>query len=118
RPLLPLPHGGGAPPLAAVVREVEAAGGTGRRRSGRRPDAVRTGELGEALLRLAGEPPRLVRLPPDLVGAPHSRLVLRRLRTGDRRRRRPEVVPRLHVGRPDPGRGRARHVVLLGAVAL
>ena len=118
RPLLPVPHRGRAPALAAVVREVEAAGGPGRRGGGRRPDAVRARELGEALLRLAGEPAGLVRLPPDLVGAPHPGLVLPGLRPGHRLGRRPDVVQRLHVGRPHAGRGRPRHLVLLGAVAL
>ncbi len=68
-------------------------------------------------LRWMNEHPRLVRLPPALVGPPDPRLVLRerpRQRgSGEARRLRP-VQP----AGPHPGPGRARHLVLLGPLAL
>ena len=83
-PLLPLRHGGGALPVGAVVRQGAPPGGSGRRRGPRRRRALRAPPLGEALPAVDGGPARLDHLPPDLVGAPHPGLVLRRLRGGDR----------------------------------
>ena len=61
--------------------------------------------------------PPLVRLAPALVGAPASRLVLRRVR-GDLRRRRGARALRCVRRRASARRGRPRHVVLLGALAV
>ncbi len=123
-----------------VDAKTSCSAGAGRR--ARRRDPVRAEELGEDLLRVAGKYSALVRLPPALVGTSDSRLVLalgrllRRgngrsgLRGGARRRRR--------AGRARRGggagarnttrcrladdlqarRGRARHLVLLGPVAV
>ncbi len=80
-------------------------------------DPVRAGPLREDLLRLDGADPRLVRVPPALVGPPHPRLVL----PGRARHRGPPGPGRLrHLrrGRAGPGRGRARHLVLERAVAV
>ena len=67
------------------------------------------------LPRLAREHPPLVHLAPDLVGPPDSRLVLpRRARHG--RRGDPGRMRRVRLDRAPPGRGRPRHVVLLGAL--
>ena len=79
--------------VAAVVRQGRPAGPGGRRRGafgrGRGQPAVD----GRALLRLGGQPARLVHQPPAVVGPPHPGLVLtRRRRAGvprARARRRP-----------------------------
>ncbi len=67
--------------------------------------------------RLARERSRLVHLAPDLVGAPDPDLVLpgraHRLRRDGAGRLR-----RVRLDRADPGDGRARHVVLVGALAV
>ena len=70
-----------AEPAMAAVRE--------------RTDPDRSPAVGEYLLRLDGEHPRLVHLPADLVGAPDSRLVLRPLRRnhGGQGRTRPPAPP-------------------------
>ena len=59
----------------------------------------------------------LVRLAPALVGTPAAGLLLRRLR-GDVRRRGAAGALRELRRRAPPGRGRARHLVQLGAVAV
>ena len=94
RPLLPLPHRGRAAAVAAVVRGHQAAGRAGHGGGPLRADPVRAGPLREDLLRLDGADPRLVRVPPALVGPPHPRLVL----PGRPRHRGP------------PGPGRLRHL--------
>jgi hypothetical protein len=68
----------------------------------------------KTLLPLDGEPAGLDHQPPDLVGSPDSCLVL----PPDGRSRSmvdPPGVCRVRLG-PAPGRGRARHLVLVGAV--
>ena len=69
----------------AVVRQDEAAGRSSDRSSafGTRRQ-VRAGALREDLLELDRERPRLVYLPSAVVGAPHSGMVLRRLRRSNR----------------------------------
>jgi valyl-tRNA synthetase len=49
----------------------------GHRRRRGRPHRVRASELGEHVLRVDAEHPAVVRQPPAVVGAPHSRLVRR-----------------------------------------
>ena len=63
------------------------------------------------------EHPRLVHLAPALVGAPHPGLVLRRGGHAARVARGPHRVPGVPRAAP-PGRGRPRHLVLVGAVAV
>ena len=75
-----------------------------------RPPAHPPREPAQALPRLAGEHPALVHLAPALVGPPDPRLVPRR---GDLRRHRAAGGRRLGA-RPR----RARHVVLVGPVAV
>ena len=127
------PHGAGrarpalrrgdrVPPLRSVVRPHGAACGEGprgqrlpahRRRmgKGRRQRAVLPpSALGEDLLRVALEHPRLDDQPADLVGAPHPRLVPQ----GDRRDRGRHRHARGGSGEPGrlgAGRRRARHLV-------
>ncbi len=62
-----------AQPLTPVVRQNETAGPNcdGSRQG--RPDPDRSRGLGKDLFRMDGEHPRLVHLPSDLVGPPHSR---------------------------------------------
>jgi valyl-tRNA synthetase len=79
-------------------------------------------ELGKDLFRLAGEHPAVVRVAPAVVGPPDSGVVWagRRLCRGARRGRG-AAEGRGEVGRrrrADARRGRARHLVLLGAVAV
>ena len=117
RALLPLPDRGRAAAVAAVVRGHQAAGRQGHGGGPLRADPVRAGPLREDLLRLDGADPRLVRLPPALVGPPHPRLVL----PGRARHRGPPGPGRLRRvrgRRAGPGRGRARHLVLERAVAV
>ena len=84
-------------------------------RSGRSPLPSRA--LGEGVPRLAREHPAVVHLAPAVVGAPAAGLVLRRVR-GDLRRHAAARALRHLRRRAAPRRGRARHVVLLGAVAV
>ena len=84
RPLLPLPHGHRAVALGPVVRRHEAARRAGDRSGPRRSHHVPPEALGERLLPLDGEHPRLVHLAPAVVGSPHPGLLLRRLRRDGR----------------------------------
>ena len=137
----PLGRGDRAVPDRPVVRQRQGAGGARARRGARRQDDVRAEELGEDLLRVDGEHPAVVHLAPALVGPPDSGLVRagrQGVGGGDRGRgdragagllRRDRRAP------PAPGegddrasrearahhharRGRARHLVLLGALAV
>ncbi len=106
----------------SVVRRRLHSGPTGDQGRRGRQDGVRAQELGEDLLRVAAQHRALVHLAPAVVGPPHSRLVrpgrpcVRRgdRGRGDRRRPRPLRPER----GADPGRGRTRHLVLLGPVAV
>ena len=81
RPLPALRHGRRAAPLHAVVREDRARWpGPRSRPSSSGAHRLRPRVLGEDLLRLDAEHPRLVHLAPALVGPPHPGLVLRRVR--------------------------------------
>ncbi len=84
RPLLPLQHRDRALPLRPVVRADAAPGRQGAEGVGGRKDPVLSAALGEHLLQLDAQHPRLVHLPPALVGPPHPGLVLRALRRDDR----------------------------------
>ena len=88
-------------------------------------ECVRNGEVRFVPERFAknyidvdGEHPRLVHLPPALVGPPHPGVVLRRLRRGHRRARNADRLPEVRLHAPDAGRGRAGYLVLLRAVAV
>ena len=94
-----------------------------RDRGGRdRPHAIRAQAMGEHLLRLDAPGAALVHQPPALVGPSHPRLVragrhgFRRDERGGGARRRDEVLRR-GGRRAHAGRGRARHLVQLGALA-
>ena len=95
RALAALGRGGGADRLGAVVGERRPARRAGNRGGARRPHRVRAEALRTHLPALDGEHPRLVHQPPDLVGPPHPRLVLRRrgLRRDHRGRRGPRRLP-------------------------
>ena len=79
---------------------------------------VRPRPLLQDLHQLDGERPRLVHLPPALVGPPHPRLDVRGLRRDDRQRDRSHRVPALPLHPHPPGGGCAGHLVLLRPVAL
>ena len=64
------------------------------------------------LHQLDGERPRLVHLPPALVGPPDPRLDLRRLRPHHRGPRRPHLLRQVRQQEHHPGGGRAGHLVL------
>ncbi len=105
--------------LHAVVREDAAARRARARRRPRGQDEDHPRGVDEDLRALDVEHPGLVHLPPALVGPPDPRVLLRRLRAhhGDHR----GVPRRLRGLRRDeapPGRGRARHVVLVRPLAL
>ena len=76
------------------------------------PDAVEA-----RLPRVDAQHPAVVRLAPALVGTPAAGLVLRRVRRDRRRRVAARALPR-RPRRAAPGRGRPRHLVLVGAVAV
>ena len=76
----------------AVVREDEAAGGTGDCLRQERRNEVRAGALHEAVYELDGKYPRLVHQPSAVVGTPHSGVVLRRLWRDDRQPRGPDLL--------------------------
>ena len=120
----------------------KSAGRAGDRGGARRAHRVRAEELGEDLLRVDGEHPALVHLAPALVGPSDPGLV--RARTArcssprPKRRRSSRALayyaeteaitpmqghdmaldPDSRRAVPDARRGRARHLVLLGAVAV
>ena len=116
--LLPLPQRRGAPHFGPVVRQDGALGQGGPAGGQRGRDQVRPRPLRQDLHQLDGERPRLVHFPSALVGPPHPRLVLRRLRQADRLRDRPRRVSALPQPAHPPGGGRAGHLVLLRPVAL
>ena len=102
-----------------VVRAHRAARGARDSRGRGRPHPLRAGELGPDLLRVDAQHQGLVHQPPALVGTPHSGLVRsgrHDLRRRERGRRARAARPRRPAAAP-PGRGRARHLVLLGPVA-
>ena len=109
--LLPLPHGHRAVAVRPVVRGHEAAGRAGDRGRARRPRDLPPEAVGERLLPLDGEHPRLVHLAAAVVGPPDPGVLLRRVRRDGRIDGRPHRVPDVRR-RGAPGRGRARHVVL------
>ena len=90
-----------------------------RLRGGARAHEVPSEVLGEHLFQLDGEYPRLVHLAPTLVGPSHPRILVRPLRRCSTIvARAPGGLPEVRRRRLAPGRGRARYLVLLGAVAV
>ena len=112
RALQPVRHHGRAAPVAAVVRPRRPARPGGRRRGPRRPRPAAPAGDERQVLRLGGRHARLVHQPSAVVGPPYSGL-LRTERPGDLRR-----PGRASPGGLAPGPRRARHLVLLGAVAV
>ena len=119
----PLQRGDRAVPHRPVVRQRQGTGEAGDRRGARRQDQVRAEELGEDLFQLDGKHPALVHLAPALVGPPNSGVVwagrqsLRRARAKAEAQARSRQALR-QEGRAHARRGRARHLVLLRAVAV
>ena len=103
-----------------VVREGGAAGASRDPRGGERRHPLRPRALGEDLLRMDAQHRGLVHQPPDLVGTPNPRLVRRRRQRLRRaqRGRGPREVRAAGLARARAGPRRARHLVLVGAVAL
>src|SRR5690349_5818301 len=79
--------------------------------------ALRPGELRKGLHQLARKPSRLDHLAPTLVGPSDSRLVHKRRRS-DRRAIGSRGARASGYGGTDSRPGRARHVVLIGALAV
>ena len=117
RHLPALPHARRAADHAPVVVRDGGARRAGDRRRQGGPRPLHSRALLARLPRLARERPPVVHLAPDLVGAPDPGLVLPR-RPHHRRRDRAGRVRRVRLERAPPGRGRARHVVLLRALSL
>jgi len=115
--MLPLPHGHRTLRVQAVVRAYRAPGQGGPGGRGARPHRHPAGNVDQDLLRLAGQHPRLVHLPPDLVGASHPGLDLRRLRQARGHPGGPHGLPGLRR-HAHPRSRRARHLVFLGPVAV
>ena len=106
-------------PMVGGRRDPGAAGDQG---GGGRAHGVPAEDLGEDLFRVDAEHPALVRLAPALVGPPHPRLVRAGravLRRGDGSRGEGRRQGALRQGRrADPGRGCARHLVLVRPLGL
>ena len=95
------------------------AGRAGDRRGPRGPRHASCRSAPSAIyFALDGEHPRLVHLPPALVGPPHPGLVLRRRRHDRRASDEPTRCPTCGATELRAGPGRARHLVLVGAVAV
>ena len=107
-----------------VVRQRGRAGQAGHRRGRERQDQVRAEELGEDLLRVDAQHPAVVHLAPALVGAPDPGVVwagrqdVRRIRRGVAPQSCGKGVATRRTVCAEARRGRARHVVLVGAVAV
>ena len=105
-----------------MVRRRQDPGGAGHGggRAGAHP--VRARQLGQHLLRVDAQHPALVHLAPALVGPPDPGLVRSRWRylrrDGGRRGRGRGRGTLRPGGRIEARRGRARHLVLVGAVAV
>src|SRR5690606_11172229 len=119
-PLRPVRDDRRAAPLAAVVRAHEAPGGASTARGTDRTRALHAGAVPQDLRALARERPRLVHLAAALVGTPDPRVVLPRgwVRRDDRGPRGPDVELEVRRFEPRAGSGRARHLVLLLALAV
>ena len=98
-------------------RRDRAPGARGGRRRRRQ---IRAGHLGAHLHAVARQHPGLVHQSPALVGPPHPRLVRRGGQHLRRAGRGGRAATQRRRGRrsPDPGRGRARHLVLVRALAV
>ena len=118
RPLLSLRGHDRADAVPAMVRADEASGGTGHRCGRGRQDSNHPFTLGEDLLRVDGEYPRLVHLSPDLVGASHPGVVLPGLRGGDRLPPRDHAVFAVSGQSFGTGDRRPGYVVQFGPLAI
>ena len=115
--LLPLRLRGGASAQRSVVREDETAGGAGARGISLGGDPARTRALGRDVSELDGEHPRLEHLATAVVGPPHPRVHLRRVRLPVGGPRGCDDLPQVRrPGRAGPRR--ARHMVLILALAV
>ena len=108
--LAPLGRARRAPGLAAVVLRHDPARRAGDHRGRGRPGALHAAQVGRGVPQLDARDPPVVRQPPALVGPPAAGLVPRR-----RGLRGPRGARGRRLG---ARRGRARHLVQLGAVAL
>ncbi len=116
----PLEESGRAAGQRAVVREDASAGGARDRGREERRAHLQARALDQGLSRLARERARLVHQPPAVVGASHPGL-LRRGRRARGRARGPAhrlEAPTHRQAHRAPGRGRARYLGLVVAVAL
>ena len=84
---------------------------------GRWPGALRARALGRRVPGLDARHPSVVHQPAAVVGAPAARVVLRRLRQGGRGCRTARGMSRVRRAAAS-GRGRARYLVQLGALAV
>ena len=89
-----------------------------RRRRRRRAHGVRARLVDEDVLRVDEEHPRLVHLAPAVVGPPHPGVVLRPCGDDHGRARAIRRPASGAAARAAAGRGRPRHLVLVGAVAV
>ena len=117
RALLSLQDRGGAARLQAVVRQRQAAGRGGAGGRARRAHHHRAVGVDEDLRPVDGEHSSVVYLAPAVVGPPDSRVVLRQGRLDPRLPHRPQRVSAMRW-LASPGSRRARHVVLVGTLAV
>ncbi len=115
--LTPLRRAHRAADLAPVVHAHARAGRARERGGAHGPGPLPPRALGAGLPRLARQHPAVVHLAAAVVGAPAAGLVLRRVRRDVRRRAAARALRRLRR-RAAPRRRRARHVVLVRAVAV
>ena len=112
-------HRGRAAALRPVVRAHRAARRARDRGGGAGQDPVRPRAVDEDVHGVDAQHPRLVHLPPALVGPPDPGLVLPDGHvTVAREAPPPDACGTCGEPRAAPGRGRARHLVLVGPVAV
>ncbi len=86
-----------------------------RRKTG---NQLHPGDVQKDLPRVDDQHPRLVHLPPALVGTPHPRMALQILQRHNCSPRNPKNLRQLQLHRHHPGNRRPRHLVLLRSPAL
>jgi valyl-tRNA synthetase len=114
--LLSVRHRGRAEAVRSVVRQDGAARQACAQRRARRHNSDFARAVGSGLHQLAREHPRLEHLAPAVVGTPHSCLVLRQVQQYDREPHRRHRLRQMRWAGA-PGRGRARHLVLVVALS-
>ena len=115
--MLPLRRNRGSNRVQTVVREDEAACGARNQSGAQQESGVHPQEVRKDLLQLDGEHKGLVHFPSAVVGTPHTRVLLRRLRRNRGVEDRARTLPQVRRAYAS-GRGRSGHLVLFRALAV